>query len=115
MSPSPAAPSSASINACAITSPSEWPARPRGESIATPRGGNIEGDAGGFNRIGGILVQPGRRFGIGTRSMVLDQIRMRERVEQSAACRVAQPDEVPPPGLVRSELLDESGHLIDPE
>ena len=30
MSPSPAAPSSASINACASTSPSEWPASPRG-------------------------------------------------------------------------------------
>ena len=32
MSPSPAAPSSASISACASTSPSEWPARPRGWS-----------------------------------------------------------------------------------
>ena len=29
MSPSPAAPSTASISACASTSPSEWPARPR--------------------------------------------------------------------------------------
>src|SRR5919201_797798 len=36
MSPRPAAPSSASISAWASTSPSEWPARPRGESIATP-------------------------------------------------------------------------------
>ena len=31
MSPRPAAPSRASISACAITSPSEWPARPRSE------------------------------------------------------------------------------------
>ncbi len=36
MSPSPAAPSTASVSACAITSPSEWPASPRGCSIATP-------------------------------------------------------------------------------
>src|SRR3954451_19337652 len=36
MSPSAAAPSSASISACVITSPSEWPASPRGESNATP-------------------------------------------------------------------------------
>src|SRR5205807_7028037 len=36
MSSSPAAPSTASIRAWAITSPSEWPARPRGESIRTP-------------------------------------------------------------------------------
>ena len=34
MSPSPAAPSTASINACVITSPSEWPASPRGDSNA---------------------------------------------------------------------------------
>src|SRR4051812_42864067 len=36
MSPRAAAPSSASISACVITSPSEWPARPRGESKARP-------------------------------------------------------------------------------
>ena len=36
MSPSPAAPSTASVSAWAITSPSEWPARPLGKSIATP-------------------------------------------------------------------------------
>ena len=36
MSPSPAAPSSASISACASTSPSEWPASPRGWSSSTP-------------------------------------------------------------------------------
>ena len=36
MSPIPAAPSTASISACAITSPSEWPASPRGESSSTP-------------------------------------------------------------------------------
>ena len=36
MSPSPAAPSSASISACAMTSPSEWPASPRGWSSSTP-------------------------------------------------------------------------------
>src|SRR5919202_4128732 len=36
MSPRPAAPSSASISACVITSPSECPASPRGEGIATP-------------------------------------------------------------------------------
>src|SRR4051794_29117382 len=36
MSPSPAAPSSASISACAMTSPSEWPASPRGWSNSTP-------------------------------------------------------------------------------
>ena len=38
MSPSPAAPSSASISACAITSPSEWPASPRGWSTRPRRG-----------------------------------------------------------------------------
>ena len=36
MSASPAAPSRASVRACAITSPSEWPTRPRGWSIVTP-------------------------------------------------------------------------------
>src|SRR5947199_9723875 len=36
MSPSAAAPSNASISACVITSPSEWPASPRGDSNATP-------------------------------------------------------------------------------
>src|SRR5947209_9564503 len=36
MSPRPAAPSSASISACVTTSPSECPARPRGEAISTP-------------------------------------------------------------------------------
>src|SRR5687767_14218995 len=36
MSPSPAAPSTASVSACASTSPSEWPARPRGWSSRTP-------------------------------------------------------------------------------
>ena len=36
MSASPAAPSSASVSACATTSPSECPTRPRGWSIATP-------------------------------------------------------------------------------
>src|SRR5438046_4613480 len=36
MSPSPAAPSTASITACAITSPSECPASPRPNGISTP-------------------------------------------------------------------------------
>src|SRR5581483_2380087 len=36
MSPSPAAPRSASTSACAITSPSEWPASPRGWASSTP-------------------------------------------------------------------------------
>src|SRR5439155_1119193 len=36
MSSRPAAPSTASVSACASTSPSEWPARPRGWSIETP-------------------------------------------------------------------------------
>ena len=36
MSPRPAAPSSASVSACAITSPSECPASPRGWSKRTP-------------------------------------------------------------------------------
>src|SRR5438445_10275856 len=36
MSPIPAAPRIASVSACAITSPSEWPERPRGWSIRTP-------------------------------------------------------------------------------
>src|SRR6185437_5515152 len=36
MSPSPAAPRMASINACAITSPSECPASPRPDSSSTP-------------------------------------------------------------------------------
>src|SRR5690348_10922796 len=36
MSPSPAAPSTASMSACASTSPSEWPANPRGWSSSTP-------------------------------------------------------------------------------
>src|SRR5579862_6312907 len=36
MSSSPAAPRTASVNACASTSPSEWPARPLGCSIRTP-------------------------------------------------------------------------------
>src|SRR5262249_11098202 len=36
MSPRPAAPRSASMSACAITSPSEWPARPRSNSTSTP-------------------------------------------------------------------------------
>src|SRR5580765_6489275 len=36
MSPRPAAPSTASMSACASTSPSEWPARPRGWSSSTP-------------------------------------------------------------------------------
>src|SRR5438270_7622454 len=36
MSPRPAAPNTASMSACVTTSPSEYPARPRGEGIATP-------------------------------------------------------------------------------
>src|SRR5205085_217276 len=36
MSPRPAAPSNASMSAWVTTSPSECPARPRGEGIATP-------------------------------------------------------------------------------
>src|SRR6266446_2883948 len=40
---------------------------------------------------------------------------MRERVEQPAPRGVSQPDEVTPPGLVRADLLDEPGLLIDRE
>src|SRR3954453_13962581 len=58
-------------------------------------------------------MQPLDGLRVRPRAMVLDEVGMRERVEQPAPRRVPQPDEVAAPGLGWAKLLDEPGLLVD--
>src|SRR6266513_2186471 len=78
-------------------------------------GGDLDADTRGFDRVGRLLVQPLDRLSVRPRPVMLDEVGMRERVEQSAPRRVPQPDEVAPPGFVRAELLDQPWLLVDRE
>src|SRR6266513_1669223 len=78
-------------------------------------GGDLDADTRGFDRVGRLLVQPLDRLRVRPRPVVLDEVGMRERVEQSAPRRVPQPDEVAPPGFVRAELLDQPWLRVDRE
>src|SRR5919204_4600310 len=83
------------------------------DRLPQPRRRDLDADAGRVDRVCGLLVQPLHLLRVGPCPMVLDQVGMRERVEQAAPRGVPQPDEVPPPGLVRWQLFLDPGERVD--